>query len=140
MSTSARDRVFEDHYETLQLSPNADHETIDRVYRVLVRRYHPDNQDTGNPETFDRVVCAYRTLSDPDRRASYDVKFEENRSTVLQIFEESSNPEGHDGDRRIFDGILSLLYICRRRDADQGGMGVVQMDRMLACPAKHLEF
>jgi curved DNA-binding protein len=139
MSTRQDVRPFEDFYETLQL-PNADADTIDRVYRILVRRYHPDNQETGNPEKFTQIVKAHKILSDPESRAAYDVSYEENRASVLRIFDESSNPDSHDGDKRIFEGILSLLYISRRRDAGRGGMGVVQMERPLGCPAKHLEF
>jgi hypothetical protein len=139
MSTVAA-RPFEDYYETLQLSSNADTETIDRVYRILVRRYHPDNQDTGNAEKFDRIVKAHKILSDPDTRAAYDVKYEENRSSTLKVFQETTNPEGYDGDKRVFEGILSVLYVSRRRDADRGGIGIVQLERLLACPTKHLEF
>ncbi len=132
--------MFDDHYETLQLSSNADSETVDRVYRVLVRRYHPDNQETGDPEKFTKVVKAHKVLSDPEARAAYDVSYEENRASVLKIFDDASSPESYDGDKRIFEGILSLLYISRRRDSGRGGMGVVQLERLLGCPAKHLEF
>ena len=132
--------MFDDHYETLQLSSNADSETVDRVYRVLVRRYHPDNQETGDPEKFTKVVKAHKVLSDPEARAAYDVSYEENRASVLNIFDDASSPESYDGDKRIFEGILSLLYISRRRDSGRGGMGVVQLERLLGCPAKHLEF
>ena len=132
--------MFDDHYETLQLSSNADSETVDRVYRVLVRRYHPDNLETGDPEKFTKVVKAHEVLSDPEARAAYDVSYEENRASILKIFDDASSPDSYDGDKRIFEGILSLLYISRRRDSGRGGMGVVQLERMLGCPAKHLEF
>ena len=140
MNTTQEVRVFDDHYETLQLSSNADSETVDRVYRVLVRRYHPDNLETGDPEKFTKVVKAHEVLSDPEARAAYDVSYEENRASVLKIFDGASSPESYDGDKRIFEGILSLLYISRRRDSGRGGMGVVQLERLLGCPAKHLEF
>jgi len=39
---------FNDYYEALQLSPNADSETIERVFWMLAKRYHPDNDQTGN--------------------------------------------------------------------------------------------
>jgi curved DNA-binding protein CbpA len=130
---------FQDYYEVLQLSPNADTETIDRVYRVLARRYHPDNQETGDGERFARVVAAHGVLSDPTRRTAYDAAYENNRA-VLKVFDEDATPDGYEGDRRIFDGILSLLYVARRRDAHRGGMGMVQLEKMLACPAQHLEF
>ena len=139
MSTVAS-RPFEDYYETLQLSSNADSDTVDRVFRILVRRYHPDNQDTGDAAKFDRIVKAHKVLSDPDTRASYDVTYEENRASTLKLFQETSNPESYDGDKRIFEGILSVLYVSRRRDADRGGIGIVQLEKLLACPSKHLEF
>jgi curved DNA-binding protein CbpA len=131
---------FHDYYELLQLSPNADNDTISRVYRILVKRYHPDNRDTGDDGKFNDIVQAYRVLSDPEKRAAYDVKYDENRATVLKIFEEASTPDTFQDDRRIFEGILSLLYIARRRDPEHGAMGVIQLERLLGCPAEHLEF
>jgi curved DNA-binding protein len=132
--------TFSDYYEVLQLSPNADSDTIDRVYRILAKRYHPDNQDTGNAETFGLISEAHRVLSNPERRAAYDVRYEENRASVLKIFDEASASDSFSGDQRIFEGVLSLLYISRRRDAHHGGMGVIQLERLLGCPAQHLEF
>jgi hypothetical protein len=140
MSTVSATRPFEDHYETLQLSSSADADTIDRVYRILVRRYHPDNQDTGNTEKFNRIVKAHKVLSDPETRAAYDVTYSDNRESTLKLFDETANPDSYDGDKRVFEGILSVLYVSRRRDADRGGIGIVQLERLLACPSKHLEF
>lgn len=131
---------FEDHYDTLQLSPHADADTVDRVFRLLVKRYHPDNQDTSSLEKFAKVMEAHRVLSNPETRAAYDVKYDENRSHVLKIFEEASACDSFEGDRRILQSILSLLYVSRRRDADRGGMGVIQIERLLGCPAEHLGF
>jgi curved DNA-binding protein CbpA len=131
---------FHDYYEVLQLSPNADNDTISRVYRILVKRYHPDNRDTGDDGKFNDIVQAYRVLSDPEKRAAYDVKYDENRATVMKIFEEASTPDTFQDDRRVFEGILSLLYIARRRDPEHGGMGIIQLERLLGCPVEHLEF
>ena len=107
---------FCDYYEALQLSPNADSETISRVYRILAKRYHPDNQDTGSVDKFATITDAYKILSDTEKRAAYDVNYEENRASVLKIFDEASSADSFAGDERIFDGVLSLLYISRRRD------------------------
>jgi DnaJ domain len=138
MGTGAQ--VFEDYYEVLQLSPNADQDTIDRVYRTLVKRYHPDNRETGHTEKFRQVVEAHRVLSDLETRARYDVQYDENRALMLKIFNDASQSDGYDGDRQIFEGVLSLLYISRRRDPNRSGMGIVQLEQMLGCPAEHLEF
>ncbi len=131
---------FRDYYEVLQLSSNADADTISRVYHILVKRYHPDNLDTSNSEKFHEVVEAYRVLSDLERRAAYDVRYDENRASILKIFDEASGTDSFESDRRIVEGVLSLLYVSRRRDPDRGGLGVIQMERLLGCPAAHLEF
>jgi len=142
VSTTAQNTTngFQDYYETLQLSPNADSDTINRVFRILVKRYHPDNRDTGHDGKFNEIVQAYRVLSDPEQRAAYDVRYEENRADVLRIFDDASTSDSFDDDQRVFEGILSLLYIARRRDPERGGMGVIQLERLLGCPAEHLEF
>jgi len=128
---------FRDYYETLQLNPNAEEETINRVFRILVKRYHPDNRDSGNTKKFNEVMDAYRILSDPEKRA---VKYDQNRASVLKLFDEASASDSFDSDRRVCEGILSLLYVSRRRDPNRGGVGVIQMERLLGCPSQHLEF
>ena len=140
MNTMTISAGFVDYYDVLQLSPNADQETIDRVYRLLAKRYHPDNHATGNPDKFRLAAEAHRILSDPEQRAAFDVTCEENRASVLKTVDETSNVDTFAGDQRTFEGILSLLYISRRRDAQKGGMGIVQLERLLGCPAQHLEF
>ena len=141
MSTIATNAAgFRDYYETLQLSPNADEETISRVFRILVKRYHPDNTDTGNTKKFNEVMEAYRVLSEPEKRAAYDVQYEQNRASVLKIFDEACATDSFESDRRVFEGILSLLYVARRRDPNKGGVGIIQMERLLGCPSQHLEF
>lgn len=131
---------FEDLYEGLQLSPNADLETIERVYRILAKRYHPDNLETGDVERFGEISSAYSVLSDPEKRAEYDVKYDEIRALSWQIFDQSSATDSFEEDKRIFQGILSLLYISRRQDAINAGMGIVELERLLGCPQEHLEF
>jgi hypothetical protein len=131
---------FVDYYEILQLSPNADGEMVDRAYRMLAKRYHPDNSATGNADKFRLIAEAHRILTNPERRASFDSSYEENRASVLQILDETSEGNSFSGDQRVFDGILSLLYISRRRDARKGGLGIVQLERLLGFPGEHLEF
>ena len=65
---------FVDYYEVMQISPNADSDTLHRVYRILAQRFHPDNQETGDPEQFRLITEAYGTLGDPTLRIAYDVK------------------------------------------------------------------
>ena len=67
--------TFEDYYELLQLSPNAEGPIIQCVYTLLSQRYHPGNKDTGDDSIYEQLLKAKGTLSNPDRRASYDVKY-----------------------------------------------------------------
>jgi curved DNA-binding protein len=135
-----KEEPFLDYYEILQLSPNADSETIERVFRILAKRYHPDNRATGNAEKFNVLTKAYRVLSDPKKRAAYDVKYEKQRALKWELFAEASASEGTEGDEKIQQGILSLLYLSRRRDASNPGMGIMELERILGCPEKHMEF
>jgi curved DNA-binding protein len=132
--------VFVDYYEILQLSQRADQETIERVYRLLAKRYHPDNRKTGDAQKFDALVKAYRALSDPERRAGYDAKYEAENSNQWNIFSNTSPSEGAEEDRRIYQAILSMLYTARRRDAGNAGVGIFQMEKLLGVPEKYLEF
>ena len=131
---------FVDHYEVLQLSPNATGETVERVYRFLAKRYHPDNQDTGDAVQFTEIHTAYELLANPVSRASYDAKYERNRAIAWKIFKQEGADDSRANDKRLFHGILSLLYIARRRDPENGGLGPVTLETMLGCPQQHLEF
>jgi len=132
--------AFVDYYEILQLSQRADQETIERVYRLLAKRYHPDNKNTGDAQKFDALTKAYRALSDPERRAGYDVKYEAENSHQWNILSQTSPSEGADEDRKIYQAILSMLYTARRRDAGNAGVGTYQMEKLLGVPEKYLEF
>ena len=134
--------AFIDYYEVLQVSPNADLETIERVYRFLAKRYHPDNLQTGDAERFRVINHVYHIVRDPEKRAEYDVKYEEERALTWQIFVKASQDDDIDieADRRIQQGILSLLYISRRREPANSGMGSFELERLLGVPEQHLEF
>jgi len=133
-------RPFVDYYEALQLSPSASQETIERVYRLLAKRYHPDNQTSGDATRFADVLEAFTVLSDAEKRAAYDVQYDENRSATWKVFDQTTAGDGRAEDRQLFHGILSLLYVARRRDPRAGGLGAINLEKMLGCPQQHLEF
>ena len=131
---------FVDYYEVMQLSQQADAETIERVFRLLAKRYHPDNSESGDEEKFRQVHTAYEILLDPERRAEFDVHYDRNKSLQWQIFKQGSALGSREDDQRIFNGVLSLLYVARRRDPEHGGLGALHLERMLGVPREHLEF
>ena len=59
-----------DYYELLQISPNADSDTIHRVFKYLAARLHPDNAATGNQQGFQQVQAAYDVLRKAEERKS----------------------------------------------------------------------
>jgi curved DNA-binding protein CbpA len=129
-----------DYYEVLQVSPRADRETLERVFRHLANRYHPDNRDSGNSELFTELVNAHQVLSDPVRRAAYDVSYERIRESRWRIFDQDSVGTEIASDARVRLALLSLLYVARRNNTAEPGVGIVELERVLACPHEILQF
>jgi len=59
-----------DYYQLLQVQHDSSLEVITAAYRRLMRDAHPDHG--GDVEHAKRLNLAYETLSDPQRRRSYD--------------------------------------------------------------------
>lgn len=129
----------QDYYEIMQLSPNAATETIHRVYRLLAQRYHPDNAGTGNSELFVQLTDAFQTLSDPERRASYDARYSSERQLRWKIFDQAVVATGPEVEKRKRQGILALLYAITVKDPERASMTVHAFEEMLGCPREHLE-
>lgn len=129
-----------DYYEILQVSPRADSDTIERVFRHLAKRFHPDNGDSGDPARFTQISEAFRTLSDPEQRARYDAGYEEMRREQWKLFDQASSTRNVEADRRIRLGLMTLLYQARRRDVAKPGMGIIDLERILDCPQDHMKF
>jgi curved DNA-binding protein CbpA len=130
---------FNDYYEILQISPNAQMETVQRVYRLLALHYHPDNKDTGNVEMFNRVLDAYKVLSDPERRAAYDVEHRTATGARWKIFDQTSAVQGIEGERRKRIAVLSLLCTKRINEPNSPGLNIMELEQLLGCPREHLE-
>ena len=131
---------FVDFYEVLQVSPNADAETIQRVYRFLALRYHPDNKETGDTEMFKLVIEAHRTLSDPRQRVEYDLEYQTTRKLRWKIFDQPKAALSLEGEKSKRRGILGLLYTKRMNQPDAPGLTIMELEDLLGCPREHLEF
>jgi hypothetical protein len=128
------------YYEVLQISRNADSETIHRVYRIMATRFHPDNPKTGDMERFLSLRLAYEVLSDPQRRAQYDAACPANEAEPLPIFELRDFIDGVDGEKNRRLGVLSILYHRRRINHDKAGASVLDLERLMAVPREYLSF
>ncbi|MER8696311.1 DnaJ domain-containing protein [Mesorhizobium opportunistum] len=132
--------MFIDYYEVLEVSPNANSETLERVFRYFAMRYHPDNQATGNEARFSEIVEAHNTLKDPVKRAQYDIQYKDHAGLSRELSEEAGNTKGMERDVVIQARLLALLYVKRRQDVNNPGIGDVELERLSGCPREHLEF
>jgi hypothetical protein len=129
-----------DHYETLQVSRRADADTIRRVYHLMAQRYHPDNHETGSEELFRQVVKAHEVLSDPARRAAFDVQLASHDRARLHLFENWQSSRGVQSEVLKRQAILRLLYNKRFTDGDRPWIILRDFENLMGCPREHLEF
>jgi curved DNA-binding protein len=114
-----------DAYETLQLHPKAHALLVMRAFRVLASMYHPDNKQTGDRAGFERIVSAYRLLSDPVRRAAYDRAQGMSASAADGAFAAMEHDRGPAPDeRRLRLLILTTLYGARRNSVTNPGLSL----------------
>jgi curved DNA-binding protein CbpA len=130
-----------DHYETLQISRQADLQTIHRVFRIMALRFHPDNPETGDVEQFLRMKRAYAVLSDPERRSQYDAILEKNRDGGPRpIFALKDFVTGVEAETNRRLGVLCLLYHKRQTSPDSPGISLLDLEREMGFPREYLSF
>jgi curved DNA-binding protein CbpA len=132
--------AFVDYYELLQVSPNADEETIQRVFRHLAKKHHPDAATQGDPEQFSRLLDAYRTLTDVAQRAAYDVHYQRHWHQTWKVAAEASSAHVVTDDASCRERLLSLFYAQRRRNMRNPGLGQVELERIMDMPPEYLSF
>lgn len=70
-------------YDILEVSEGASQEIIEKAYKVLAKKYHPDLQAPENRSKAEtrmkEINDAYDTLSDSYKRSNYDAKLAEQR-------------------------------------------------------------
>ena len=127
-----------DHYEILRLAPEADEETIERVYSTLAGRFHPDTPGTGDAETFLRVKEAYETLSNPVRRAQYNALRERARGSARFRLQGSEFFAGVIGEQNRRLAVLCLLYRQRTSTHESPGMMLLDLEQLTGCTREEL--
>jgi curved DNA-binding protein CbpA len=128
------------YYEFLQISQNAEPDTIHRVFRFLAARLHPDNPETGDAEKFFLLKQAYDVLSNPERRAEYDAacaKEAPEEDPLSSSIDFMDNMEG-ELNRRL--AVLALLYIRRRTYPGAPEVSLMEVEERMGFPRDYLEF
>jgi molecular chaperone DnaJ len=66
------------HYQTLDVQPNATQAEIKQAYRRLAKLFHPDsNRTTTDHSQIAQINVAYEVLGDPTSRRSYDAQLQQ---------------------------------------------------------------
>lgn len=147
--------AFVNFYELMGLKPSASQDAIALRFRSLARRFHPDNSSTGNRTRFEAILRANDILRDRARRAQYH---RENPQDLPPFLPEAEEPAealsaldlaeeeafvdglGIDRDVSIQNNLLTMLYLQRRRNTKEPGIGNAELERLSGCPHEHLEF
>ena len=129
-----------DHYETLQISANAEPETIHRVYRLLAQRFHPDNKESGDAKRFRELTEAYEVLSDPARRAQYDATHQQFRRERWKLVEAAEGDANYRAEQITRLTMLELLYTRRRTEPREPTLSILDIEALIGRPREHLEF
>ena len=146
---------FINYYEILGLRPSASQEVIAIRFRTLARRYHPDNVITGDRSKFEAILKANDTLKDAARRSQYH---HDNPQDLPPLAAEGGEDAEHlgeaqdaedsvfvddlgiDRDVAIQNNLLTMLYLQRRRNAKEPGIGNSELERLAGCSHEQLEF
>lgn len=131
--------LFIDYYDLMQLSPNADDDTIRRIFRHLAQKWHPDHEG-GDPDRFKCLLQAHRILTNPDTRAAYDVKYQKFWESKWKMAAEASGGQGFTDDKNVRERMLSLYYVERRSKMQDPGLGEYEVSRLLRIPVEILDF
>ena len=130
-----------DYYELLQVSSNADPDTIHRVYRFLAQRFHPDNQETGSESRFRAVHEAYSVLSDPERRARYDIVHHQKKQDRWRLVSTGNQADNDfELEQMIRLTVLEALYTRRRLDPQAAAMFSGDLESLIGRPREQMEF
>ena len=130
-----------DYYEMLQVSDGAEPETVNRVYRMLAQRYHPDNRESGNESLFREITEAYHILSNPEKRAQYDATYQKRRKDRWRLVDAGNQSENDfEMEQVVRLTVLEALYTKRRLEPHNPGIYLVELERLLGRPREHLEF
>lgn len=87
-------------YEVLEVSENASEEVIEKAYKVLAKKYHPDLQSQDKKQIAEnkmkQINEAYEILGNETKRKEYDIKLEQERSKKKLENQSQSNSRTYD--------------------------------------------
>ncbi len=86
---------MKNYYEILEVSQSASQEVIEKVYKTLAKKYHPDLQDgidkTYAEQKMKELNEAYDVISNQEKRKSYDFELENFEQEKLRNSQQEKN-------------------------------------------------
>ena len=104
--------MTQDHYAVLRIHRDASAEEIQRAYRTLALRYHPDRNTA--PDAATRMAAineAYEVLRDPGKRAMYDTQRREKkqRAEAQAAYQRRQQQIKREPDMTWVEGIIGFV-------------------------------
>jgi DnaJ-class molecular chaperone len=95
-------QIMNDYYKILQVSKTSTQDEIKKSYRKLAKKFHPDvNKDNAKAaEIFKKISEAYATLSDENKKASYDSKMFGSSQSSNKEYTKNTNSTSHENRQR----------------------------------------
>lgn len=79
---------MKNYYEILEVDVKASKEIIDKAFKVLAKKYHPDTQSEEKKEwaeaKFKELNEAYEVLSNEDSRKDYDSELDYDKNSAIE--------------------------------------------------------
>jgi curved DNA-binding protein len=129
-----------DYYEFLQISPNAEADTIHRVHKFLAMRFHPDNPQTSDSDKFHMLQQAYEVLSDERRRMEYDTARRMPGGGAAPLSDSVDFMDNTAGELNRRLAVLAVLYLRRRKSPNEPAVSLFDIEARMGFPREYLDF
>lgn len=117
------------YYDILQVNRNASPEIIEKAYKTLAKKYHPDLQTDENKKQAEEILKeineAYETLSNAEKKQIYDASLDEQEKQSTNPMNESANTpprsenQWHDNQRQYQEQLQREQELAYQQQLEQ---------------------
>ena len=129
MTNRYKGKGMENLYDILEVSRKASREVIDKAYKTLAKKYHPDLQAPENKqmaeEKMKKINEAYSVLSDDVQRARYDRELEEGENNRQKSYTPQQNTYENEEYNKNYYGKDKIYYLSFGSDRSFSGRGIL---------------
>lgn len=109
------------YYDILQVNKNASPEIIEKAYKVLAKKYHPDLQEEKNKKQAEEILKeineAYEILSNPEKKKNYDNLLQEKEYLENeQKFQQQNGSNNSTNYKNVYTANISKQELLRKQE------------------------